>query len=149
MTHKRDKQEISSGGIVYRVITNKPQILLLKDPKGKWTFPKGLIEKGEDARIAAQREIAEETGLKKLTFKKDLGLVKYNYTYQDTFVYKTVYYFLFQSEIQEIPKPQLEEGISEVKYFNLDKVSEIIGYPKTNLPTLTLAQDYLKQNYAV
>ena len=33
-----------------------------KKDAGAWTFPKGLIEPGEDAAEAARREFAEETG---------------------------------------------------------------------------------------
>ncbi len=36
----------------------------LKDRKRVWRFPGGTIEKGETSRMAAQRELQEETGFK-------------------------------------------------------------------------------------
>jgi ADP-ribose pyrophosphatase YjhB (NUDIX family) len=51
--------------VVFTMQNNK--ILLVKravDPgKGRWTFPAGFVDAGEDPKEAARREILEETGL--------------------------------------------------------------------------------------
>ena len=60
--------EKSAGAIIYKMIKGEPRYLLLQHSKDYWNFPKGLIEKGEDERETAQREIEEETGLSDLTF---------------------------------------------------------------------------------
>lgn len=58
------------------------QILLSREFRmapGEWVynFPAGLIDKGEDAASAAERELREETGLK-LTHIKDIWLESYS-----------------------------------------------------------------------
>jgi ADP-ribose pyrophosphatase YjhB (NUDIX family) len=48
-------------------IVQEDKILLVKravDPgKGRWAFPAGFVDAGEDPKAAARREILEETGL--------------------------------------------------------------------------------------
>lgn len=126
------KTEVSSGGLVVKKQGSSYQILLLKDKNEVWSFPKGLIEAGENNLQAAQREIGEETGIKSLKLIKDLSSIKYWYKWQGELVHKTVYFFLFETLGNEIAKPQTDEGISEVKWFTFDEVLKIIGYRKTN-----------------
>lgn len=140
----KSKTEYSCGGIVYYKISNKIQILIIKDPKGNWTFPKGLVEKDEEPLDAAKREIKEETGIDKIIFRSDLGDVKYVYTFKNTFVKKTVHYFLFELIKMIKPKPQKEEGIKAAKFINFDTASQIINYPKTNGPIFIKIQDFFQ-----
>lgn len=60
-----DKNEHSSGAVVYRRKNSNIQFLLGKHSGyHKWVLPKGLIEKDEDPKITALREVEEETGIK-------------------------------------------------------------------------------------
>ena len=59
----RDRQEVSSGGVVFRRFADGHKYLLILDAHGNWGFPKGHLEPGEDAVAAARREFEEETGL--------------------------------------------------------------------------------------
>lgn len=52
------EREFSAGGIVMRWERQKPKVLLIKDSYGRWTWPKGNIDKGESSKDAAIREIA-------------------------------------------------------------------------------------------
>lgn len=140
----KSKIEISAGGIVYQTKNNKISILLIKDPKNKWTFPKGLIETGEQPISTAKREIEEEAGITEIHYKNKLGMVNYVYTFKDVFIRKTVYYYLFEAQGVNNPVAQQEEGISEAKFFPLNIISEIIGYQKTNVPVLKKAKEILK-----
>jgi 8-oxo-dGTP pyrophosphatase MutT (NUDIX family) len=61
-------QEISNlreqvAAICYRIEDGVIQFYLVKTTGGRWTFPKGNIEKGEDAWFAAKREAFEEAGV--------------------------------------------------------------------------------------
>jgi len=53
----------SCGAVVYRIINDRIQFLLLKGTRSnKWTFPKGHMEKGENEKRTALREVREEAG---------------------------------------------------------------------------------------
>ena len=130
------KTEISSGGVIFKKTGKIFNILLILDKKNKWTFPKGLVEKGEDNVSAAKREISEEVGLKKIKLVDGLPTAHYIYTWRRNIVKKTVYYYLFNFTGEEKPIPQTEEGIKEAKWFTVDETLEIIGYPQTNKPIL-------------
>lgn len=62
--------DLSVGILMYRRKKGDLQVLLVhpggpfwnKKELGAWSIPKGLVEKGEDAFKAAQREFTEETG---------------------------------------------------------------------------------------
>jgi len=58
--------------VVYTVSNRKVKYVLLKRKKHwrGWEFTKGKIEKFETKRMAARREVSEETGLKILKIKK-------------------------------------------------------------------------------
>lgn len=60
--------EQSAGCIVERREKGKALFLLLQSPAGVWGFPKGKIEKGEQKRDTARRELFEETGIRDFFF---------------------------------------------------------------------------------
>ncbi len=95
-----------AGGVVFRPDAGPIQVLLVrarKDPR-KWVFPKGHIEPGESASVAALREVFEEAGVEgellgpigsPLEFVSDIELVR-------------VQYFLIRM-IAEVPSPEGRE----------------------------------------
>ena len=93
-------------------------------------------QENEDKLTAAKREIAEEINVKKLKMVCELTPIHYFYKWEKDIVKKTVYFFLFLELEEEEPMPQLEEGITEVKWFDLDEAIKIIGYVKTNKAVL-------------
>lgn len=50
----------AAGGIV----SNETNKYLFIFRNGKWDLPKGKIEKGENSRVAAVREVQEECGIR-------------------------------------------------------------------------------------
>ena len=46
------EQEESAGGIVLKRSKNRLLIAIMKDSYGKWTFPKGHVENGEELEEA-------------------------------------------------------------------------------------------------
>ena len=131
--------DTSSGGVVYRKKDTAIQILMLKDQKGHWTFPKGMIEKGESPEEAAKREIGEEVGLHAIEIKEKLDSVQYFFKWENELVKKTVHYFLAEFTGSEEPVPQTEEGIEEVRWFSTEEAQKELGYKKSNKPILEKA----------
>lgn len=55
--------EKSVGAIVYRVLGDTREYLVMQYPHGHWEFPRGHIESGESEKDTMYREIHEETGI--------------------------------------------------------------------------------------
>lgn len=140
------KFEHSAGGVIYRKTSRGIAILLLKDKNSKWSFPKGLIEEGEDEIKTAEREIEEEVGLRNLAFVETLDTIGYFYRFKNGLIRKKVDYFLFRYDGNQTPKPLLDEGISDVDWFTPQKALTIIGYAKTNKQILEKAIKIITNN---
>ncbi len=54
------------------------QVLVLEKSNGEWSFPKGHIERGEDAAAAALREVSEEAGVQ-VRLLESLGHTSYTF----------------------------------------------------------------------
>jgi 8-oxo-dGTP pyrophosphatase MutT (NUDIX family) len=101
--------EKSAGAVIFRKEGEEVFYLLLhyagSSPKAKgyWDFPKGHLEKGETEMVAAFREIEEETGLKDLRFIPGFrDSIKYFFRAQGKTIFKTVAFFLAETEQEEI-----------------------------------------------
>ena len=94
-------------------------------------IPKGKIKRHERLREAAIREVREETGLQSpIRAGGPLGLVDYLFVADDGCLYfKTVHYFLLESEDGGALKPRTEEGISDARWFPASNAWEIVSFP--------------------
>ncbi len=54
------------GGVVFRLASEGPRYLLVeaRGTRERWVFPKGHVEHGETAAVAALREVTEEAGVR-------------------------------------------------------------------------------------
>lgn len=125
----------SAGGVIVCSVLQRWYVLILKDMKGAWTFPKGIVEKRETRQSAALREIFEEVGLSRIKMLAPLTPVHYTFKRNGMFK-KTVYYYLFISKIRTKAKPQKTEGVRDAKWVQLRHARDIIGYRETNIPLL-------------
>lgn len=94
-------REPTAGGIAYRFAggdQKKVEILLIQDSKGRWTIPKGHIEEGETARVTAEREIREETGLQEMKVGPWLGKINFRYRRGNSLVLMTTEIFLVEAK---------------------------------------------------
>ena len=114
------KKEKSCGAII---INDKKEVLLLKQTKGHYGFPKGHMESGETEIETAIRETKEETNL-------DIEIdetKRYKISYQigeDTI--KHVVYFLARPTSYDII-PQSKEVV-KIMWIPLDKVDKYLGF---------------------
>lgn len=136
------RTEVSAGGLIVRKRNDAWELLLIRDPKGKWTFPKGHLEADESHLVTAIREIGEEVGVHDLQHLTDLTPVSYLFT-RDGLVKKSVHFFLFSSVGDTPLVPQTDEGISEAVWMPIEDAKKHIGYPKTNKPIIEEALNYL------
>ena len=97
-------------------------------------LPKGHIEKGESPEQAALREVEEETGIGKLRIVKELPSTWHCYWEHEEWKLKRTYWYLMESEEAIQPKPQAEEGISEIKLIGNE---EIDGFLKNTFRSIS------------
>ena len=114
----------AAGGIV----EHNEQFLFIKR-LGKWDLPKGKIEPNEKSKQAAIREIEEECNIFGLEVVHKICNTYHTYFMFDKhFLKKSIWYYL-QSESQDLSslKPQLEEGITEIRWFSKEDFDEVRG----------------------
>lgn len=104
----------AAGGIVQN--ENKELLFILR--KGRWDLPKGKLENREELAFCAEREIAEETGVKNLKLKKAIGTTYHTYDEYGKHFLKISHWFYFNVKGAQSLNPQLEEGITEIKWFH-------------------------------
>jgi len=120
----------SAGGVV---VGPSGMIAVTFQDKVVWSLPKGRLEQGEDTKIAAAREIEEETGLSQLEFVKELGTysrfkISKDGKGEEQSVKKTITIFLYQTSQQEL-KPT-DPAHSEARWVEPDKVADLLSNPK-------------------
>jgi len=117
-------EEVSAGGVV--IFGNT--LLLLKKFNGDWVLPKGRVEKDEDIRETALREVLEESGVK-AEIMRYIGMVHYTYKNikGDEMVYKVVHWYLMKTNSME-SIPQKNEGFVEATFVHVDKATELVKY---------------------
>lgn len=132
----------AAGGIV----VNQDNKILFIHRLGKWDLPKGKIEAGESRELAAVREVEEECGIFNLQLKDFINSTYHIYTEKDgRKILKTTYWFEMFYDGNETPKPQIEEGITEVGWKNEEEIeSEIL--PSTFQNIKLILNDFKNKN---
>lgn len=121
-------REPTSGGIVYRLNPKKEvEILLIQDAKDRWTIPKGHIEEGETAKQTAEREVREETGLKKVNVMNWLGKINFRYRRQQSLVLMTTEIFLVEAQ-GDTDSIKPEDWMNGIKWFPATEALDKIEY---------------------
>jgi 8-oxo-dGTP diphosphatase len=104
----------SAGGVVYRAGPDGPLILMIADRQGRWSFPKGMVDAGEEPADAARREVREETGVEGEVLSL-LGETHYFFRQGGQVVSKKVYFYLIRAVSRAIT-PQLSE-VADARWF--------------------------------
>jgi 8-oxo-dGTP pyrophosphatase MutT (NUDIX family) len=79
----------------------------------KWDLPKGRIEKNEPIRIAAVREVEEETGVDGLEIVKPLIETFHVFNRNGKYKLKKTFWFEMKTTSTVTLTPQLNEGIEQ------------------------------------
>jgi len=122
------KREYSSGGIV--IDKNQVLVINMNTICGKkvWTFPKGHIEKNEDPKNAALREVLEETGVEcRIIDEKEFYISEYSFYRGKTFIHKTVRWYLMKP-VRITDKIATPDEINEIKWLSFNEALNILEY---------------------
>ena len=111
----------AAGGIV---VKDEKFVSIVR--KGIPDLPKGHIEKGETPEVAAIREVEEETGISNLQIIKELPSSWHCYFEHEAWSLKRTYWYLMSTAEVLQPKPQTEEGITEIKLIGNEDVEDFL-----------------------
>ena len=123
----RTRREKSAGGVVVRFAGNEPLFLLIRDSYGHWGFPKGHLERGERAEVAARREVIEETGLPSVDLVGAIASIDWRFRFRGTLIHKHCEFFLMETASQAT-RPQKSEGITACKWSTFDDARRLLAY---------------------
>jgi 8-oxo-dGTP pyrophosphatase MutT (NUDIX family) len=111
--YTKDKLIIeAAGGLVF----NEKNELLMIFRRGFWDLPKGKVDEGESLEECAVREVQEETGLQNIKLGEFLNTTYHTYTLNNQSILKPSHWYKMKHLGNELPIPQTEEDISEIKW---------------------------------
>lgn len=120
--HLKDQFKIikAAGGLVI-----KDGKILMIYRLGKWDLPKGKLNKTEDVREGAIREVEEECGIK-VQVIDELPNTWHSYAYKGNKILKKTSWYVMACLDDTLMKPQAEEFIEEVRWMTPEEVKEIL-----------------------
>ncbi|MGI8948136.1 MAG: NUDIX hydrolase [Ornithinimicrobium sp.] len=125
--------ETSAGGVVVDVQDGRARIAIIarrnRSGRVEWCLPKGHVEAGETLRQTAEREVAEETGIRGRVLIT-LGTVEYWFSTPQHRIHKMVYHYLLEATggrltVEDDPD---QEAI-DAAWYPLDEVHEQLTFP--------------------
>lgn len=124
---------LAAGGLVL----NKNGELLMIYRNNTWDLPKGKVEKNEETKAAALREVEEECGVKGICIDEFAGFTYHLYDLEGKQFFKTTHWYTMGvSSAQQILKPQLEEGITRVAWMGKEHLDEVFKNTYPNIKWL-------------
>lgn len=98
----------------------------------RWDLPKGKLEMGESPEEAAVRECEEECGINALKIKHALPSTYHIYAHKNGYALKKTYWYKMSTTFEGSFKPQLEENIEKVEWFDKEQIQQHVllnSYP--------------------
>lgn len=92
----------------------------------RWDLPKGKLEKNEPPETGAIRECEEECAVRDLQIVRTLRPTFHVYPYKNGFALKRTHWYYMKTSYRGNLTPQLEEHITEVKWFNRKAVQSLV-----------------------
>lgn len=111
----------AAGGLV----KNKKNQWLFIFRHNKWDLPKGKLEKNEAITDAGIREVEEECGIHGLSIVRQLPATYHVYFLENKAVLKRTYWFEMTCSDESPLVPQLEEGITDVRWFAKSELKQV------------------------
>jgi len=117
----------AAGGLVWREEPDGKKIAIIHRTRhgGGWTLPKGKLEKKDETwKKAAEREVSEETGCKKLRIESFAGSI----SYIAEGIPKIVLFWNMVAEGE--CKFEKTEEVDQIQWLPVRKALELLRYPK-------------------
>ncbi|MGQ9476892.1 MAG: bis(5'-nucleosyl)-tetraphosphatase [Candidatus Bipolaricaulia bacterium] len=142
---EQEQEEWSAGVILYRRGRQGREYLLLRYEEGHWGFPKGRIEREENLKEAACRELREETEISSVRLIPGFqGLIEYGLERDGKPTYKRVIYFLGETEEKDV---RLSPEHTAYAWLGYHEALERLTYENSRL-LLRQAEEFLNENEA-
>ncbi len=113
---KKFKVIKAAGGLVRK----KDKVLMIYRLK-KWDLPKGKLEKGENHKQGAKREVEEECGVE-VELGEKICTTWHTYTMKRKMILKKTTWFAMDVLKDKKMRPQVEEDIEEVRWMTPKEV---------------------------
>lgn len=113
----------AAGGLVF----NTDNRFLSIYRYDKWDLPKGKIEKNEQKREAAIREVEEECGITAPVIVNKLITTYHIYKQKQKWELKKCSWYLMRYDGNEKLSPQKKEGITRCKWFRLNEKNKVMN----------------------
>lgn len=107
----------AAGGVVF-----KGDRMLLIYRRGKWDLPKGKLDDDESSRVAAVREVEEETGVV-ATLETRICTTWHTYTLNGNRILKKTKWYRMNCVDDSRMVPQVDEDIEHLEWMDLKKTA--------------------------
>jgi 8-oxo-dGTP pyrophosphatase MutT (NUDIX family) len=123
-TFEQLKQEFVLVEAAGGVVQNERGELLMIELRGRWDLPKGHIEAGEEASVAALREVEEETGVKaEVVGNEPIAVTWHAYDTYGRWELKRTVWWQMQARRRDLVA-QESEGITAAEWCSMSVVEE-------------------------
>ncbi len=123
-------EQVSAGGVVFRKTDSDYEIAIISvNPSRRWQLPKGLVDAGESAEIAALREVREETGIE-ADLIESIETIEYwyfgNRNGERVRFHKFVHFFLMKYVAGDVANHDHE--VAEARWVKIDEAIEMLDF---------------------
>jgi 8-oxo-dGTP pyrophosphatase MutT (NUDIX family) len=135
----------AAGGLVKN--ENGDYLFIFRNDK--WDLPKGKIEKDEKTKVAAVREVEEECGITVSKLGGKICKTYHAYINKGEVVLKKTHWFDMKYKGNDKLKPQLEEGITDVRWFRKGHIEAILANTFPSILDVLVEKDLIKEKPAL
>ena len=112
----------AAGGLVRKLNTNH-YLFIFRNKK--WDLPKGRLNKNEDVKSAAIREVEEETGVENLSIIKPLNTTFHIFKKNRKYRLKKTFWYSMETDYDGELTPETKEGIEKAMWIDKDSIESI------------------------